>query len=456
MSAEVQKELPDNWEWTKLGDVVTKIIGGGTPSRNKPHYWEGDIPWLTVKDMRSRRPTDAIDHISEKAVEESSTNVIAEDTVIIATRIGLGKVIRVPYKAAINQDLKALVVPSEIDKGYLEYWLVSKTQYLESIGSGTTVKGIRLEQIRDLDFPLAPPEQQKRIVTRIEELFSHIDAGIEALKKAKQLLKQYRQSVLKAAVTGELTKEWREENARSGHAIDWLEHISGLRESLVAERTIGKPKKTAAIDESDLPYQIPKSWKWLRLDDFVLTSVDCPHSTPKYKVQGKKCVRTADFLPGKLVMGNVRYVTPESFDERNKRLVPQPDDVLYSREGGILGIACMIPEGEEVCLGQRMMIFRTESKLASTYLMHNLNSPLIVHRVKSLTGGSASPHLNVGEIRNFLLPIPPKRECEVLLSALDEKLSSIERLEHGMDLQLVKAEKNKQSALASAFSGELH
>jgi type I restriction enzyme S subunit len=93
--------------------------------------------------------------------------------------------------------------------------------------------------------------------------------------------------------------------------------------------------------------------------------------------------------------------------------------------------------------------------MASTYLMHNLNSPLIVNRVKSLTGGSASPHLNVGEIRNFLLPIPSKDECKVLLSMLDEKLASIERLEQEIDLQLVKAENNKQSILASAFSGQL-
>lgn len=310
------------------------------------------------------------------------------------------------------------------------------------------------QYLKEAYVPVPPPEQQKRIVAKIEELFSHIDAGIGALKKAKQLLKQYRQSVLKAAVTGELTKEWREANSRS-LAFDWLEQIAELRESLVAEGFIAKPKKTTVINENDLPYQIPRSWEWVRLDDFVLTSVDCPHSTAKYKEQGKKCVRTADFLPGRLVMDNVRCVTPEAFDERNKRLVPKPGDVLYSREGGILGIACMIPEGEELCLGQRMMIFRTESKIASTYLMHNLNSPLIVHRVKSLTGGSASPHLNVGEIRNFLLPIPPKQECEALLSALDEKLSSIERLENEIDSQLVKAEKNKQPVLAAAFGGKL-
>ena len=292
MNEVVLSELPESWEWTKLGDVVTSIIGGGTPSRNKPQYWEGDIPWLTVKDMRSRRPADAMDHITEKAVEESSTNIIPEDTVIIATRIGLGKVIRVPYKAAINQDLKALVVPPEINKGYLEYWFVSKTQYLESIGSGTTVKGIRLEQVRDLDFPLAPAEQQKRIVAKIEELFSHIDAGIEALKKAKQLLKQYRQSVLKAAVTGELTKEWREANkAKLEPASQLLERI--LKEhrqkwedqQLEQFKTKGKMpkddkwkekyKESETVDVE--PFVIPNEWRWGSLDT-LLQSIEAGKS----------------------------------------------------------------------------------------------------------------------------------------------------------------------------------
>lgn len=215
MSDDIRQKLPDGWEWKKLGDVVTKIIGGGTPSKNRPEYWKGDIPWLTVKDMRTRRPKDTIDHISQKALEESSTNLIPEDTVIIATRIGLGKVVRVPYKVAINQDLKALILPSEIEKAYLEYWFVSKTHYLEGIGSGTTVKGIRLEQLRDLFFPLAPYSVQKTVVSKIEELFSRIDAGTTALDKANKMLGYdlhktiqkvgvLRQSILQQAFLGKL------------------------------------------------------------------------------------------------------------------------------------------------------------------------------------------------------------------------------------------------------------
>ena len=194
------------WEMVPLGEVLEDIVGGGTPSRSNPAYWEGNIPWLTVKDMRSRRPQDSIDHISENAVRESATNLIPADTVIIATRIGLGKVIRVPYVAAINKDLKALITKPVVDKGYLEYWIVSIANYLESIGSGTTVKGIRLEQLRSLPFPLAPLDQQKRIVAEIEKQFSRLDEAVANLKRVKANLKRYKAAALKAAVDGHLVE----------------------------------------------------------------------------------------------------------------------------------------------------------------------------------------------------------------------------------------------------------
>jgi type I restriction enzyme S subunit len=135
--------------------------------------------------MRTTRPADAIDHISQKAVGESSTNIIPADTVIIATRVGLGKVIRVPYEAAINQDLKALIVPPTIEKSFLEYWFLSIASYLESIGSGTTVKGIRLEQLKAIEMPVPSPKEQRRIVAEIEKQFTRLEAGVAALRRVQ-------------------------------------------------------------------------------------------------------------------------------------------------------------------------------------------------------------------------------------------------------------------------------
>ena len=188
--------IPSNWKLSTLGESLTGIIGGGTPSRDNPSYWGGEIPWLTVKDMRGRRPTDAQEHITQQAVKESATNIIPPDTVITATRVGLGKVVRVPFAAAINQDLKALVVGPDLDKSYLEYWLLSIATFLESIGSGTTVKGIRLETLRQLPIPLAPLQEQREIVAELEKQFSRLDEAVANLQRVKANLKRYERATI--------------------------------------------------------------------------------------------------------------------------------------------------------------------------------------------------------------------------------------------------------------------
>lgn len=463
VDTENKSALPGHWEWTKLGDVVTKIIGGGTPSKNKPQYWEGDIPWLTVKDMRTRRPADAIDHISEKAVEESSTNIIPEDTVIIATRIGLGKVIRVPYKAAINQDLKALVVPPEIDKGYLEYWFVSKTQYLESIGSGTTVKGIRLEQLRGLDFPLAPPEQQKRIVAKIEELFSHIDAGIEALKNAKQLLKQYRQSVLKAAVTGELTKEWREANkGKLEPASQLLERILKERRQKWEEQQLEqfkakgkKPKDDKWKEKYKEPFSIDDNesmWLTMKVGDIF----DCivPNRDKPKSFSGDIAWVTTPVINEETA--SIDYeecelgLTEEEVDKYNARLVPE-NSVIMTCVGrfGITAVA------EKRCvINQQLHCF-----LPSVYYSPKLLAYFLQEKEKfmeSIATATTVQYMNKTNCNSIPIPVMSRLEQLEILEQVERRLSGIERLAKEIDRQYTKAEMNKQTVLASAFSGGLH
>ena len=195
--------IPSHWKLSTLGESLAGIIGGGTPSRDNPSFWGGDIPWLTVKDMRGRRPTDAQEHITQQAVKESATNIIPPDTVITATRVGLGKVVRVPFAAAINQDLKALVVGPDLDKSYLEYWLLSVATFLESIGSGTTVKGIRLETLRQLPIPLAPLQEQREIVAELEKQFSRLDEAVANLQRVKANLKRYERATIASLTNSE-------------------------------------------------------------------------------------------------------------------------------------------------------------------------------------------------------------------------------------------------------------
>jgi len=215
----------------------------------------------------------------------------------------------------------------------------------------------------------------------------------------------------------------------------------------------GNYKEPATPDLKNLP-TLPEDWAWGTTEQIAAAIVDCPHSTPKWTTKGRICVRTTEFRPGLLHLSEVRFVSDQSFRERIARLEPQPGDILYSREGGILGIACRVPEDVSLCLGQRMMLIRPSRNVLSRFIMDWLNSPAILDRVKGLTSGSASPHLNVGEIRQFPIPVPPPNEQLRIVAEVERRLSVVEELESVVTANLQRATRLRQSILQKAFTGD--
>jgi type I restriction enzyme, S subunit len=152
----------------------------------------------------------------------------------------------------------------------------------------------------------------------------------------------------------------------------------------------------------------------------------------------------------------VRFVSEETYEERIMRLEPKPGDVLYSREGGILGIACIIPNELRTCLGQRMMLFRVDTKVAlPEYFTGVLNSTLILSEVRRLTGGAASPHLNIRDIRTFPIPLPPIDEQHQIVTELKRISAETLRLQAIYQQKLHALTDLKQAILQKAFAGEL-
>jgi type I restriction enzyme S subunit len=147
-------------------------------------------------------------------------------------------------------------------------------------------------------------------------------------------------------------------------------------------------------------------------------------------------------------------VSDETYMQRIARLRPEPGDILYSREGGILGIACQIPSGVDLCLGQRMMLLRAAPGLGR-YVMHVLNSPSTLGRVRRLTGGSASPHLNVRDVKQFPVPLPPISEVERIAECLEDRLSVADASERQVISDRARLIRLRQSILRWAFEGRL-
>lgn len=203
-------DLPTGWVTVRLGDLLTNIVGGGTPSKANASYFQGTIPFMTVKDMHARFIEDTQDHITQEALDDSASTLIPADTLVVASRMSLGKIARPRMATAINQDLKALFLHQEIDKTYIEYAWRANESRIQAMGTGTTVKGIRLEDIRGLPVPLAPSKEQRQIASHLEMLLARISACQNRLNAIPALIKRFKQAVLEAALSGQVTESWRE------------------------------------------------------------------------------------------------------------------------------------------------------------------------------------------------------------------------------------------------------
>lgn len=447
---------PATWKAVPLGEVLEDIVGGGTPSRTNSAYWEGNIPWLTVKDMRSRRPQDSIDHISEDAVRSSATNLIPADTVIIATRIGLGKVIRVPYDATINQDLKALITKPIVDKGYLEYWIVSIANYLDSIGSGTTVKGIRLEQLRSIPFPLAPLDQQTRIVAEIEKQFSRLDEAVANLKRVKANLKRYKAAVLKAAVEGRLVETEAERARREGRSYETgaqlLQRILETRRSQWQGK--GKYKEPAAPDTTSLT-ELPEGWVWATVEQISGLVEYGSSAKTSEDASGIPVLRMGNIFEGGLRFDDLKYL-PNEHDEFPKLLL-RPGDLLFNRTNS--------PElvGKTAVFGGLIQRCSFASYLIRVRLVPGAHPNLFSAVINSSYGRKwvksvvtqqvGQANVNGTKLQALCVPLPPEAEQNCIVAEIDRHLSLANKAEAQVNANLRRAERLRQSILGKAFVG---
>lgn len=190
----------DKWEVKKLGEIVDKIIGGGTPSRSNKEYWGNDIPWVTVKDFATFDPNITQESITFKGLQNSSSNLIPKGTLITSTRMGLGKAVIYEVDVSINQDLKAVFTSKSLSSNYLYYWFQKNSVMIEKLGSGSTVMGISLNELRNIDFFLPPIDTQTRIAT----ILSDMDSEITALEQKLAKYKQIKQGMMQELLTGRI------------------------------------------------------------------------------------------------------------------------------------------------------------------------------------------------------------------------------------------------------------
>ena len=203
---QVFSQRGEGWVENKLDDVC-ELVGGGTPSKSNEEFYNGMIPWATIRDMKDELLISTEHSITEEAVANSSTNVIKAENIVIATRVGLGKVCLLQQDTAINQDLKA-VIPKDgqLTKPYLFHWLKSVAHIIVAAGTGATVQGVKLPFIKSLPIPIPPISEQQQIVAKLNELSVSKQKLIGSYETKLVSLDELKKSLLQKAFSGELTK----------------------------------------------------------------------------------------------------------------------------------------------------------------------------------------------------------------------------------------------------------
>ena len=183
-------------DFVPLGKVA-KLVGGGTPSKNKASYWGGDIPWASVRDLKSRFLAQTEFSITEKGLQESSSKQIPAGSLVIATRVGLGKAVQLVQDTAINQDLKAVLPkdPTAYSADFLYFWYLSKINEVVSAGTGATVQGVKIPLIESLSIPVVSIDVQASIVSRLVDLSSYIQDETQAVDAKILELEQLLQNI---------------------------------------------------------------------------------------------------------------------------------------------------------------------------------------------------------------------------------------------------------------------
>ncbi len=365
---------------------------------------------MTVKDLRARFVADTQDHISEDALEDSASTLIPADTLIVATRMSLGKITRPAVPTAINQDLKALFLHDGIDKTYVEYLWRANEARIQGMGTGTTVKGIRLEDIRGLEVPLAPSPEQTRIANQLDTLLARVQACNDRFDAIPALLKRFRQTVLDAALNGAF-----------------------LDGAAVAESELPKVSIStiASVGTGTTP---------LRSNSQFFASSGTPWITSS--ATSAACVTSAN-----------EFVTPAAISAHRLKLFPK-GTLLVAMYGegktrgqvAELGIAATI---NQACAA----VVVNESKAVRAYVKLALQANYL--NMRELAEGGNQPNLNLSKVKEFEIPLPSLADQAEIVRRVEALFTLADRIEARCTAARAQAQRLTPLVLAKAFRGEL-
>ena len=403
-------EVPENWEWQKLGDIGT-WQSGATPSRLNKDYYGGDIPWLKTGDLNDGFIYEIPETITQKALEETSVKLNPAGSVLIAMYgATIGKVGILTFPATTNQACCACVNYQGIEQMYLFYFLLSHKEEFIMLGGGGAQPNISKEKIVDTYVPVPPLLEQKRIVNAIEQWFNLIDSLETAKENLQTSIMQAKSKILDLAIHGKLVPQ----DPNDEPAIELLKRIN--------------PKFTPCDNAHDTN-QLPKSWCWATLGNIF------QHNTGK-------ALNKSDSLEGTLkpylTTSNVYW---DSFDftevkqmyfkdsEIDKCTVQKGD--LLVCEGGDIGRAAIWNYDHDICIQNHIHRLRAKGMIDHRLYLYVL---MLYKWTDKIHGkGIGLQGLSSGLLDKLIIPVSPYNEQQRIVAKIEELFAVLDEIKESLE-----------------------
>lgn len=424
----IKNSIPNNWTWSTLGDVCYPPQYGWTTSASN----QGSLKFVRTTDITSGNINwDTVPYCKEVPGNISKYLLLDGDIVISrAGSVGFNYLFTNPQDAIFASYL--IRFRPKINNKYVSYFLQSPN-YWQAIYEeklGIAIPNVNATKLKEISIPIPPDDEQEKIVSKIEELFSQMDAGVAGLKRVQELLKQYRASVLKAAFEGKLVPQDRNDEP----AIEVLNKV-GI-------------KLNEFIDNTN----VPNNWLLIRLGDIATTtSGGTPLRSHNEFYGGYIPWLKSGELEDELISSTDEFITDEGLLKSSAKVFPAGTVVvaLYGATVGKTGIIDFDGATNQAVCG----VFPLYNLIEKKYLFYWLQSKR--QYLISISSGGAQPNISQGIIRNLIFPLAPINEQKRIISEIEYHLSIISRVENDIANNSNKANKLKQSILKYAFEGKL-
>jgi len=423
---EIPFEIPESWEWVRLGKIGL-VQTGTTPPKTHPEYFNGDIPFIKPADITTK----GINYNNESLTKLGITKgrLIEQNSVMMVCIGGsIGKAYFTEQITSCNQQINAITPFSSISTK-LVFSFMSTFFFLESVkrnATGTATPIINKNLWSNLVIPLPPLEEQKRIVSKLEEIMPLIDEYDKLEQKLSKLEEDFpeklKKSILQYAVQGKLIPQ----SPTDEPASILLEKIKTEKAQLIKDKKIKKQKPLPPITEEEKPFEIPDSWEWVRLGE-ISTYIQRGKS-PKYSlirkfpVISQKCNQWSGFSIEK-----AKFIQPETLDKYAEERFLQDGDLLWNSTGlGTLGRIVIykteLNPYDIAVADSHVTVLRQISKYClSRYLLFYFSNPSVQNVIEMNSEGSTKQkELSTTTIKKYIVPLPPFKEQKRIVEKIEQ------------------------------------